>query len=326
MTGVSLRNTEQESNNLDRKREREKIIPQKENPRRNSRPNPGGKIAVRGRCFHRSPGDKVWGRKCKLGGKSGRSLRSRFREHAFGPGPKCTDYGSVFLNRAFIIIIIQPPLAINEKSPRYLSILIRSRHPARPPIIPSINLFEAKNRSWIGEREREGKKKEEREQRFYLSTGPVYRSCRRGEIRWKFYCFLSVQADLFQELHTLPPPLYSVWATSVGMLPAELNSRWLASGKLSVYTEKTCKTKNVAPTNEASPFCFLDWKRFNGSEIVRSHSLGGCKQRHETFPPSTKYLCISFNGNWGDMHVNLLADFIGNFTFLGRIKATWNLW
>ena len=176
------------------------------------------------------------------------------------------------------------------------------------------------------EREREGKKKEEREQRFYLSTGPVYRSCRRGEIRWKFYCFLSVQADLFQELHTLPPPLYSVWATSVGMLPAELNSRWLASGKLSVYTEKTCETKNVAPTNEASPFCFLDWKRFNGSEIVRSHSLGGCKQRHETFPPSTKYLCISFNGNWGDMHVNLLADFIGNFTFLGRIKATWNLW
>lgn len=148
MTGVSLRNTEQESNNLDRKREREKIIPQKENPR----PNPGGKIAVRGRCFHRSPGDKVWGRKCKLGGKSGRSLRSRFREHAFGPGPKCTDYGSVFLNRAFIIIIIQPPLAINEKSPRYLSILIRSRHPARSPIIPSINLFEGKNRSWIGER------------------------------------------------------------------------------------------------------------------------------------------------------------------------------
>lgn len=160
MTGVSLRNTEQESNNLDRKREREKIIPQKENPRRNSRPNPGGKIAVRGRCFHRSPGDKVWGRKCKLGGKSGRSLRSRFREHAFGPGPKCTDYGSVFLNRAFIIIIIQPPLAINEKSPRYLSILIRSRHPARPPIIPSINLFEAKNRSWIREREEKKRKKE----------------------------------------------------------------------------------------------------------------------------------------------------------------------
>lgn len=83
------------------------------------------------------------------------------------------------------------------------------------------------------------------------------------------------------------------------MLPAELNSRWLASGKLSVYTEKTCETKNVAPTNEASPFCFLDWKRFNGSEIVRSHSLGGCKQTRETFPPSTKYLCISFNGNWG---------------------------
>lgn len=136
MTGVSLRNTEQESNNLDRKREREKIIPQKENPRRNSRPNPGGKIAVRGRCFHRSPGDKVWGRKCKLGGKSGRSLRSRFREHAFGPGPKCTDYGSVFLNRAFIIIISNHPSRLTKNAPLSVDInpLATSCAPANNPV------------------------------------------------------------------------------------------------------------------------------------------------------------------------------------------------
>lgn len=105
------------------------------------------------------------------------------------------------------------------------------------------------------------------------------------------------------------------------MLPAELNSRWLASGKLSVYTEKTCETKNVAPTNEASPFCFLDWKRFNGSEIVRSHSLGASK-RAKPFPLRRNIYASRSMGIGGDMHVNLLADFIGNFTFLGRIKAT----
>lgn len=126
----------------------------------------------------------------------------------------------------------------------------------------------------FGERERKTKKKRKKENNVFIYRLAVYRSCRRGEIRWKFCCFLSVQADLFQELHgsTISPSPSSstVWATSVGMLPTELNSRWLASGKLSVYTEKTCETENVAPMNEASPLlptgnALMDPKSFDRS-------------------------------------------------------------
>lgn len=126
---------------------------------------------------------------------------------------------------------------------------------------------------WREREENKKKKKKEREQRFYLSTGRVsILSTRRDTLK---ILLLFIGPSWFisrtPRFHYSPSPSSStVWATSVGMLPTELNSRWLASGKLSVYTEKTCETENVAPMNEASPLlptgnALMDPKSFDRS-------------------------------------------------------------
>lgn len=48
----------------------------------------------------------------------------------------------------------------------------------------------------------------------------------------------------------------------------------------------------------------------------------GASKRAKPFPLRRNIYASRSMGIGGDMHVNLLADFIGNFTFLGRIKAT----
>lgn len=223
-----------------------------------------------------------------------------------------------------------PPRAINsfltlDKMPSAIySILPASILSARDkrglkvslPIIPSINPFEGRNRPRF-EREREREKKEGNN--VFIYRLPVYRSCRH-EARYAENSTLFIGPSWF--ISRTRPSSSTARATSVGTVPAQLNSRCLASGKLSVYTGKTCETENVAPTwSEAllPTGNALNW-------IVRSLSLFFVGLHQAPLAKAEgrkKYLRISFNGN---IRVNLLPDFgvtgvfIGNFTVVLRRK------
>lgn len=180
------------------------------------------------------------------------------------------------------------------------------------PIIrrPLIRIRGKESSPFFKESEREKKE----EGAFFIYRLPVYRSCRHETL--KILRFLSAQADLFQELDHPSSSSSTVWATSVGTLPPELNSRVLPRlwEIKCVHGRKTCETENVAPRPAPRP-CF------NGSFDL-SLFFVGLQPRNEL--PWRKrgrniYASRSFNKR-GNTRVNLLADF-GRFywKFHGRI-------
>lgn len=155
------------------------------------------------------------------------------------------------------------------------------------PIIrrPLIRIRGKESSPFFKESEREKKE----EGAFFIYRLAVYRSCRHETL--KILRFLSAQADLFQELDHPSSSSSTVWATSVGTLPPELNSRVLPRlwEIKCVHGRKTCETENVAPRPAPRP-CF------NGSfDLSLSLSRGfTATKRTPLAKAGKKYLCISF--------------------------------